>query len=364
MEKKLAVALCLVATALHTAEGYSSVRESLSSFASNTELLTPPNFLSSDIPSLKYKNESAATSLLSSSSTTAADAQLQSKIAKWFQEQNSAKNESLLLPTQMQPIEITATSASQWAATDIDTLRDIFGTNRNTFWGDLDVETGRQLYHTLLPRALIRLHAQGVEPLELAPLAYKARVAAKEYVRERSRVPGRVTAVAIDGFRHLKNYGNWRSMGMTWDELWNKYERQILEEDLSAKCASDMCTLDDDDVTSQVCLRILERSCHTNRAIDELVLGANSKETGKSRNEIGQEVLAIAIELDNEINNLLNKQDEMLEKRRDVGSKIASLGTIVEREASVLRDKLSRSGIKALEALLSTKARLRSTDVL
>lgn len=237
------------------------------------------------------------------------------------------------------------TFVSQYAATDIATLRDIFGTNRNKLWGDLDVETGRKLYHILLPRALIRLHSQGIEPSELAPLAYEARVAAKEYVRERSKVPSRMMAVTIDGFRHLKNYGKWRSKGVTWDELWAKYERQVLEEELG--CSSGELN---DDVISQICLRILEKSCQTNKALDRLILSNKEKERiGMSKNDAGQEVLEIATKLDNEINVLLNKQDEMLEKCRFDSCKKNTA------EAGVNDVNLYESTVNALEAIFDSQ---------
>jgi len=151
--------------------------------------------------------------------------------------------------------------------TDVTTLRSLFGTNRNRLWGDLDAPTARKLYQALLPRALLRLYAEGLAPDELAPLAYEARVAAKVYARERCSVPGRVAATAYDGFRHLKKYGKWSSRGMSWEQLWDKYEEQIREE-----VAEIDPSVPPEDLTSKVCLRILERSCSTNPGIDRLLL--------------------------------------------------------------------------------------------
>lgn len=55
-------------------------------------------------------------------------------------------------------------------------LREAFGSNKNSFWGDLDAATARKLYKTLLPKALMELAATGVAtPEDLAPLAYQAR---------------------------------------------------------------------------------------------------------------------------------------------------------------------------------------------
>eukprot|EP00567_Pseudictyota_dubia_P000396 CAMPEP_0197465260 /NCGR_PEP_ID=MMETSP1175-20131217/64447_1 /TAXON_ID=1003142 /ORGANISM="Triceratium dubium, Strain CCMP147" /LENGTH=632 /DNA_ID=CAMNT_0043001267 /DNA_START=1094 /DNA_END=2992 /DNA_ORIENTATION=- len=165
----------------------------------------------------------------------------------------------------------------EWAAkyTDVSTLRRSFGTNRNKLWGDFDPETTRKLYHTLLPRALIALNDLGVmTEQELAPLAYEARCAAKKYARERCVVPGRIFAMAYDGFRSWRDHGRFNPEGMTWDQVWDKYERQITEE-LGEEEEDDA-----DEVTRQICLRILERSCRTNPKVDKIFLGdEDSKKT-------------------------------------------------------------------------------------
>ena len=75
--------------------------------------------------------------------------------------------------------------------TTIDGLRNKFGTNKNKFFGDLDVQTTRKLYKSLLPTAVCELVINvDVRPEELAPLAYEARKAAKLYARERCYVIG------------------------------------------------------------------------------------------------------------------------------------------------------------------------------
>ncbi len=193
----------------------------------------------------------------------------------------------------------------QWAEkyTSLHTLRQTFGRNRNKFWGDFDSKTTRRLYHTLLPRALLGLYDIGLwSPKELAPLAFEARLAAKKYARERSVVPSRFIAMVYDGFRMWRDWGTWSVEGMSWEQVWDKYETQILEEmiedchyDLNAGSAStpsssaiDVENVDDDidecciidlneqsvqeEITAQICLRILERSCATNGMIDKLFL--------------------------------------------------------------------------------------------
>lgn len=121
---------------------------------------------------------------------------------------------------------------------------------------------------------------------ELAPLAYQARMAAKKYARERSRLPGRIGSMVYDGWRQWRRYGEWRKDGMTWEQIWDKYEQQILREtieedgcDLNKNEINDRIAtvqfqqeLNDQDLTAKICRRILERSVVTNEMIDKLFL--------------------------------------------------------------------------------------------
>ena len=247
--------------------------------------------------------------------------------------------------------------------TSVSTLRKSFGTNKNRLWGDFDPTTTRRLYHTLLPRALLELRGlrdgllssskdeEGIifrggerkkmrrrddgssvggesskddnkimniiedeeednnsvadsylqqELKELAPLAYQARLAAKKYARERSRLPIRIGSMLFDGYRSWRRYGKWKSTGMTWEQIWNKYEDQVLREAMeelennnvdsavnnntlfessSANGGASVTSnvrgednIDDEELTARICLRILERSVATNGAIDKLFL--------------------------------------------------------------------------------------------
>ncbi|KAL3806878.1 hypothetical protein ACHAXA_002157 [Cyclostephanos tholiformis] len=256
-------------------------------------------------------------------------------------------------PGSMSRLEYERRKAA-WAAkyTSVSTLRKSFGANRNRIWGDFDPSTTRRLYHTLLPRALLELRGlrDGLmrcdeedketrgksnnsenrhwhrrlwqrrgsslvprnnainsdndvdmddidsvtylrqELKELAPLAFRARLAAKEYARERSRLPARIGSMLYDGYRSWKKYGKWKSTGMTWEQVWNKYEDQVLKEamaelglkmpestvDDSVSSAVEKLEttedLDDEELTARICLRILERSVVTNDAIDRLFL--------------------------------------------------------------------------------------------
>mmetsp|Transcript_33294 Transcript_33294/g.58398 ORF Transcript_33294/g.58398 Transcript_33294/m.58398 type:complete len:153 (+) Transcript_33294:412-870(+) len=93
-----------------------------------------------------------------------------------------------------------------------------------------------------------------------------------------------------DGYRSWQRYGKWTTSGMTREQVWNKYEDQVLrelaldeelEESLSEggllKKQSDEDTtnndrLDDEELTARISLRILERSGMTNYVIDRLFL--------------------------------------------------------------------------------------------
>mmetsp|Transcript_22049 Transcript_22049/g.33078 ORF Transcript_22049/g.33078 Transcript_22049/m.33078 type:complete len:401 (-) Transcript_22049:241-1443(-) len=193
-------------------------------------------------------------------------------------------------------------------ATDVSTLRSLFGANRNKLWGDLDNESARKLYHSLLPRVLLKLYQTrdfDISPGELAPLAYEARVAAKEYARERCNVPGRIFAMAFDGIRHFKTYGKWSSKGMSWDEIWEKYELEIQEEIMSMHGLDP--TLKVEDLTREVCLRILEKSCKTNDAIDKMFLKEDVQTTVSSTEVENDEIFLMAQQFDREITELISK---------------------------------------------------------
>jgi hypothetical protein len=161
---------------------------------------------------------------------------------------------------------------AEWANryTNLDSLRDTFGSNINKVWGDLDAATARRLYKTLLPKALLELVKVGVQPEDLAPLAYQARVAAKLYARERCQVPARTAASLYDGFRQWKRYGKFQTTGMSYDQVWDKYHKVIMDEEEDNDGVDSYLT--EEDVTAKICLKILERSCVSNEHVDRWVL--------------------------------------------------------------------------------------------
>lgn len=184
----------------------------------------------------------------------------------------------------------------EWAAkyTSVEGLRQTFGKSARGYWGDLDAESTRRLYKTLLPYVLLELYNMGVRAEDLAPLAYRARVAAKLYARERCFLVARVAASMYDGMRTWTKYGSFNSCGMTYQQVWNKYAAQVLEECRDEEGLG-RDSMKDDVVTAKICQKILERSCATNEVIDRMVLsngtdGVERQELKVIMNKLEQDV--------------------------------------------------------------------------
>ena len=208
----------------------------------------------------------------------------------------------------------------------LEALTRTFGPSKR-WGGDLSPSQTRALYHTLLPRSLLGLHELGVmDPEELAPLAYEARIAAKEYARSRCVWTGRLLTAVFDQYRSLRDRGRLatsKNKSMSWDEIWEKYEGQIVEEEctgvlqLEDGSYSGSCRLleeDQETLTMRIYLRILERSCATNQAFDSLFL---KKKKGKDNsNDANAELDAIAAQLEEDVRSILltSKESEIVEK--------------------------------------------------
>ena len=198
----------------------------------------------------------------------------------WFQ----TKDESHELPMDMITSFNDTSAKDAWASryASVEALRETFGRNKNPLWGDLDAVTTRRLYKTLLPRALLELyHCHGASSEDLAPLAYRARVAAKLYARERSTLPTRLGACLFDGVRQFRKYGSFQTSGMSYDQIWEKYAKQVMEEEDWE---------DEDDLTSKICYKILEKSCESNAGVDALLLGEDAKDLKEITRKLEKEV--------------------------------------------------------------------------
>lgn len=249
-------------------------------------------------------------------------------------------------------------------------LRESFGTNRNVVWGDFDASITRRLYKCLLPVALLELYETGhVPPQDLAPLAYRARVAAKLYARERSHVPARVAAAAFDGYRQWRKYGRFDSNGMSYDQVWNKYAAMIQQEkslkprQVSDSLQSDQDVADaqvDDSTTAKICLKILERSCHSNEMIDRLVL--KHQKSGKLNNDIMsrrqrrqdlQELRQVSEQLERDVKLLLQQPDKFIDRDEDDGNRPTSPVSL-----SYAEQKQQAQKFRALRAVATVKRRI------
>lgn len=182
--------------------------------------------------------------------------------------------------------------------TSLQSLRETFGENKNRMWGDLDAASARRLYKTLLPKALLELVQAGVQPEDLAPLAYQARVAAKLYARERCTLPARLMANLFDGFRSLKRYGRWQPVGMSYEQVWDKYQKAVME-DWEEDGIEELT--DEDIAIRSICMRILEASTRTNERVDRWTLPRDTPER-----EDSEDLMKIAQTLENDVRKLLH----------------------------------------------------------
>ena len=243
-------------------------------------------------------------------------------------------------------------------------LRESFGTNRNVIWGDFDASITRRLYKCLLPVALLELYETGhVPPQDLAPLAYRARVAAKLYARERSHVPARLAAAAFDGYRQWRKYGRFDSNGMSYDQVWNKYAAMIAQEKSSKARISDATPPsiqdvdENDSVTAKICLKILERSCHSNEMIDRLVL--KHQKSGKFKNDVMtrrqrrqdlQELRQVSEQLERDVQLLLQQPDKFIDREEEDNRSMIPV--------SLSEQKQQAQKFRALRAVARVKRRI------
>lgn len=183
--------------------------------------------------------------------------------------------------------------------TSLESLRETFGANKNKIWGDLDAASARRLYKTLLPKALLELVQAGVQPEDLAPLAYQARVAAKLYARERCHLPARLMANLFDGIRTFKRYGRFQPVGMSYEQVWEKYQKAVLEQHHLEEDGLDEFA-DTDMTIRHICMRILESSCRTNEGVDRWILPPDD-----SAREERDDLMKIAKTLEEDVRNLL-----------------------------------------------------------
>jgi hypothetical protein len=110
----------------------------------------------------------------------------------------------------------------------------------------------------------------------------------------------------FDGFRQWKRYGRFQPNGMSYEQLWEKYYHQQLEE-AHHQHHGDHLNLDDtvteEEIVAQTCQKILEKACKTNEMIDSMVLGKKHPERDthrvrKQRNDLILERISKTLERD------------------------------------------------------------------
>ena len=157
---------------------------------------------------------------------------------------------------------------------------------------------------------------------DLAPLAYEARIAAKNYARSRCVWTGRVGVFLFDQYRSLRDKGRLvkpgTSSSMSWEEIWAKYESQIINEQRERGKE-----LDEDELMMQTYMRILEKSCSTNQAVDNLFLKDEGGDNGIDGGDIT--LASIASQLEKDVRAILlspkeiskvEKTEKKLEKKQ------------------------------------------------
>lgn len=233
---------------------------------------------------------------------------------------------------------------------------------RQTFGGggqDLTPSQTRALYHALLPRSLLALSELGVlDPSDLAPLAYRARIAAKEYARSRCTLSGKILTAMVDQYRSVKNGGGLLGPGsnpsMTWEDVFEKYEAQIVEEersDASNRKGGEQPAIDEEEIMMKIYMRILEKSCATNQAFDAIFLN----EDGDDDEE--DELRRISLQLEEDIHSILlsPKDAEAVKKRRE---KIEKRRAKAERKEEKLKAKAEEKEEKLKRKLEKLRLKL------
>ena len=237
----------------------------------------------------------------------------------------------------------------------LEALQSTFGTGRSDtggrsseggfFSGDLSPEQTRFLYHTLLPRSLVGLYEMKLmRPEELAPLAFQARIAAKQYARSRCVWYARAATTLFDQYRNIRDKrGLGKSGSMTWEEIWSKYEAQIVQEaceeelekynndddDSSSSGDSNTTTtltekqmkkFREKDLTMRIYLRILEKSCATNKAFDAMFLKNNHHDSSDNIDEEDR-FLQISNQLDQDVREILLRPKDIKKLEKETASR-------------------------------------------
>jgi len=152
--------------------------------------------------------------------------------------------------------KVSVGSNGTYICTTVEALRQQYG-HRQHWFGDLDARETRELYHELLPRQLLENDA--IDLAERARLAVAARRAARLYARERALLPVSLSCELLDGMRTLMKKGTFQPGGLSEKQIWEKYYGAIQGQG------------GDGDVQDQIYMMVLQKSCTSNAAVDQLM---------------------------------------------------------------------------------------------
>merc|ERR1712037_234189 len=137
---------------------------------------------------------------------------------------------------------------------------------------------------------------------------------------------------------------------LTWEEIWEKYEGQIVQEEYRKALTNERYNrlyptgkltkplLNEEEVTMQIYFRILERSCATNEAFDKMFL----KEDGEDNN-----LAAMVAQLESDVAGLLRPKEyskamKIMEKKKHKIAKAEIKKAKAERKAKEREEKAQR----------------------
>jgi len=139
---------------------------------------------------------------------------------------------------------------------------------------------------------------------------------------------------------------------MSWEEIWAKYEGQILKEHAEKKKKNKggmkVKELDEDELMMQTYMRILERSCSTNQTFDKLFLPDKEGGNGSGGGNGDISLASIASQLDHDVRAILLSPSEIYKVEKKVKKMEKKQLKEREKEEKMQRkaDERRRSGGK------------------
>ena len=148
--------------------------------------------------------------------------------------------------------------------TSVEELRSAIFDNQHSFIQGLNAREARLLYHQLLPKCIVDSPKYShLSVCAKAELAYLARKANKEYIRERSNILVSAFAKIMDFWR------TGRVNGITAITLWNKKAKKINANECIIS-GNEESKLWNQEKCQNVCHEMLKSSTRTNKFVDGL----------------------------------------------------------------------------------------------